>query len=134
MKRCCRFQLWCRLQIILRNIGTARLFCVRIGGGQLLLTYVAGGEGKKATREDFPLVRDENESLAVIEAAGCAPDCVDSQVVLRTEVDSQLALSDALLQQKASVVLCLGRLDIEACGSGQAVDLRKDRFELFGTQ
>jgi len=106
---------------------------VLVDGGQLLLTNVVGGEGKKAAWEDFPLVRDEDESLTVIESARCAPDCVDSQVVLSTKADSQLAFSDALLQEEASIVLCLRRLDNEVRGSGQSVDLRKDGFELFCT-
>ena len=68
---------------------------VAIDRCQSLLTDTTGGEGKKAARENLPFVRDEDKSLAVVEAARCAPNRVDSPLVRRSNVDSQLAFSNA---------------------------------------
>jgi hypothetical protein len=46
---------------------------VAIDRGQFLLAYVAGRNGKKAARKNFPSVRNEDKSLAIIETAQCAP-------------------------------------------------------------
>ena len=91
---------------------------IAIDRGQFLLTDTAGGEGKEAAREDFALVRDEDESLAIVETARRAPNCVIGSLMLRGGVDSQLAFSDALLQKIAPVMLRLGRFDIETCSFG----------------
>ena len=87
---------------------------------QILLTNIAGRQRKKSAWEDFPFVRDEDESLAVIQTARCTADRVDGPLICTDSAYSRLALSDSLLQKKTSVMLRFGRLDIETCDLGKA--------------
>src|SRR5271165_40541 len=98
---------------------------VAVNVGQRLAANVAAGERKESARKDLAQMRDENQTLAVVNAAGRATDdvrsfCTDRQLrKLRNTIVglpwlfAQTARFRTALREIAAIVLRFGALDIE---------------------
>ena len=107
---------------------------------------VAGVEREESAGVDVALVGDEDEALAVVDAAGCPAHVAgfgfgggcawlvgDGGGVAAgvTGAVSHFALFEVVLDEIAAVVHRLGGFDLEADAVGELVDFAEDLLELF---